>query len=175
MIISREGNAALPMAIAYAQYTSCLNRLEHDSCGTCSSCVKYEHLVHPDLHLSFPIFGSGENCDDFIQVFRTAFLENPMLTLNDWLKSIDGENKKPNINIRECRNIIRKLSLRPYESEFKVLVQHLDITLYVVRQGYTRRGMLRPLGDMVREGKLKHVDVVLNDVKAGEGYGYYTA
>ncbi len=60
-------------------------------------------------------------------------------------------------------------------SEFKVLVQYIDVTLYVVRQGYTKRGMLRPLGDMVREGKLKQVDVVLNDVKAGEGYGYYTA
>jgi capsular exopolysaccharide synthesis family protein len=60
-------------------------------------------------------------------------------------------------------------------SEFKVLVQHVDITLYVVRQGYTRRGMLRSLGELVREGKLKRVDVVLNDVKAGEGYGYYTA
>jgi capsular exopolysaccharide synthesis family protein len=60
-------------------------------------------------------------------------------------------------------------------SEFKVLVQHVDITLYVVRQGYTRRGMLRSLGELVREGKLKRVDMVLNDVKAGEGYGYYTA
>jgi hypothetical protein len=35
--------------------------------------------------------------------------------------------------------------------------------------------MLRSLGELVREGKLKRVDVVLNDVKAGEGYGYYTA
>jgi capsular exopolysaccharide synthesis family protein len=59
-------------------------------------------------------------------------------------------------------------------SEFKVLVKHLDVTLYVVRQGYTRRGMLRPLTDIVREGKLTHVDIVLNDVKADEGYGYYT-
>ncbi len=125
MIISREGNAALPIALAYAQYASCLQQLEHDSCGTCSSCVKYQQLIHPDLHLSFPIFGSGETCDDFIQDFREAFLANPMITLNDWLKSIDGENKKPNINIKECRNIIRKLSLRPYESEYKVLIMWL--------------------------------------------------
>jgi hypothetical protein len=34
--------------------------------------------------------------------------------------------------------------------------------------------MLRPLTDIVREGKLTHVDIVLNDVKADEGYGYYT-
>jgi DNA polymerase-3 subunit delta' len=125
MIISREGNAALPIALAYAQYASCLVKPENDSCGTCSSCLKYKQLIHPDLHLSFPIFGSTDTCDDFMQDFRKAFLANPMLTLNDWLKSIDGENKKPNINIKECRNIIRKLALRPYESDYKVLIMWL--------------------------------------------------
>jgi len=57
-------------------------------------------------------------------------------------------------------------------SEFKVLVHHLDITLYVVRQGYTKRAMLRPLNELYRSGKIQHVDLLLNDVKAGEGYGY---
>ncbi len=57
-------------------------------------------------------------------------------------------------------------------SEFKVLVHHLDITLYVVRQGHTRRNMLRPVNDLYRTGKLKHIDLLLNGVKAGDGYGY---
>lgn len=57
-------------------------------------------------------------------------------------------------------------------SEFKVLLRHLDITLYVVRQGYTRRHMLRPVNELYRTGKLKHIDLLLNDVKAAEGYGY---
>ncbi len=63
-------------------------------------------------------------------------------------------------------------------SEFKVIIGYVDVTLYVVRQGYTRRGMLRAVSELVREGKLKHVDLLLNDVKAGQGYGdgygYYT-
>jgi capsular exopolysaccharide synthesis family protein len=57
-------------------------------------------------------------------------------------------------------------------SEFKVLVHHLDVTLYVVRQGFTRRPMLRPVNELYRSGKLKQIDLVLNDVKAGDGYGY---
>jgi hypothetical protein len=57
-------------------------------------------------------------------------------------------------------------------SEFKVLVHHLDVTLYVVRQGFTRRPMLRPVNELFRSGKLKQIDLVLNDVKAGDGYGY---
>ncbi len=60
-------------------------------------------------------------------------------------------------------------------SEFKVLVQHLDVTLYVVRQGYTRRAMLRPVNELYRSGKLKQVDLLFNGVKAGDGYGYVYA
>jgi capsular exopolysaccharide synthesis family protein len=57
-------------------------------------------------------------------------------------------------------------------SEFKVLVHHLDITLYVVRQGFTRRAMLRPVNELYATDKLKRVDLLFNGVKAGDGYGY---
>src|SRR5690606_3048058 len=57
-------------------------------------------------------------------------------------------------------------------SEFKILVQQLDITLYVVRQGFTRRPMLRSVNELYRTDKLKRIDLLLNDVKAGDGYGY---
>ena len=63
-------------------------------------------------------------------------------------------------------------------SEFVILTRHLDITLYVVRRGHTRRGALRTVNDMVAQGKLSNVDLLLNDVKPGngygDGYGYYT-
>ncbi len=125
LIISTEGASSLPLAIAYAQYASCLNRSETDSCGECSSCVKYNQLIHPDLHLTFPIFGSNETCDDFINEFREAFLANPLMNLSDWFGSIDADNKKPNINIKEIRNVMRKLSLKSYESDYKVSIMWL--------------------------------------------------
>ncbi|MCB0791116.1 MAG: polysaccharide biosynthesis tyrosine autokinase [Flavobacteriales bacterium] len=63
-------------------------------------------------------------------------------------------------------------------SEFVILMRHIDVTLYVVRQGTTRRGALRLINEMYQDGKVKHIDLLLNDVKAGpgygEGYGYYT-
>jgi len=55
-----SGVGKLPLAIAYAQYISCENKGEADSCGTCPSCVKFEKLVHPDLHFVFPVFTSKE-------------------------------------------------------------------------------------------------------------------
>jgi len=65
----------LPLAIAYAQYLNCLNPLESESCGECTSCVKYNHLTHPDLHFVFPIIKKDkkEVCDDYIKDWR-AFL-----------------------------------------------------------------------------------------------------
>jgi len=125
MVIGSEGSNALSLTLAYAQYISCLNKTENDSCGTCSSCVKYSQLIHPDLHLSFPFIGSNETCDDYIHDFRKSFLSNPNLSFGDWMQSIDSENKRANINIKECRNIIKKLALKPYESNYKVLIMWL--------------------------------------------------
>ncbi|HRO38920.1 MAG TPA: polysaccharide biosynthesis tyrosine autokinase [Flavobacteriales bacterium] len=57
-------------------------------------------------------------------------------------------------------------------SEFKIVMHFVDITLYVVRQGYTRRAMLRPVNELYRTDRLKHVDLLFNGVKADNGYGY---
>ncbi|MEX1131747.1 MAG: polysaccharide biosynthesis tyrosine autokinase [Flavobacteriales bacterium] len=63
-------------------------------------------------------------------------------------------------------------------SEFVIIMRHVDLTLYVVRQGYTRRGALRLINDMYKEKKVERIDLILNDVKVGAGYGagygYYT-
>ncbi|MBK6343089.1 MAG: polysaccharide biosynthesis tyrosine autokinase [Flavobacteriales bacterium] len=61
-------------------------------------------------------------------------------------------------------------------SEFVVLMGHLDVTLYVVRERYTRRGSLRTVNELVKSGQLGRVDVLFNNVRAdrNNGYGYYT-
>jgi len=61
-------------------------------------------------------------------------------------------------------------------SEYVVLMRHIDVTLFVVRERNTRRSALRTINEMVEEKKIGHVDLLMNDVKAShaEGYGYYT-
>ena len=70
LICGPEGVGKMPLAIAYARYISCTNRGETDACGTCPSCVKFNKLVHPDVHFVFPIVksakGKKEVCDDYI-------------------------------------------------------------------------------------------------------------
>lgn len=61
-------------------------------------------------------------------------------------------------------------------SEFVVLMGHLDVSLYVVRERRTRRSAMRLINELVQNGKVGRVDLLLNDVKSdqAEGYGYYT-
>ncbi|HET8885479.1 MAG TPA: polysaccharide biosynthesis tyrosine autokinase [Salinimicrobium sp.] len=59
------------------------------------------------------------------------------------------------------------------------LVKYADASIYVVRQGYTKRGMLNVVNDKYKKGEIKNISFVLNffEQKAkyggyGQGYGY---
>ena len=120
-----EGVGKLGLAIAYAQYICCENRSSTDSCGVCPSCVKYRKLAHPDLHFVFPIIKPPSKtvvCDDFVADFRSMVLENPYFGVNDWYSKISGDAKQGLIYSSESEEILRKLSLKTYESEYKIMI-----------------------------------------------------
>ena len=135
LFLGPGGSGTLPLAVAYAQYLSCEARQPDDSCGECSSCRKYQKLMHPDLHFSYPFFAKHK--DDtaltFIEQWRDAFLANPYLDLDAWRGYLDAENKQANINIAECHQIIKKLSFKPFESAYKVLI--LWLPEYLDKEG----------------------------------------
>ena len=54
LFLGPEGSGSLALALAYAQFINCENKLESDSCAICPSCRKYAKLIHPDLHFSYP-------------------------------------------------------------------------------------------------------------------------
>ncbi len=137
LFLGPEGSGSLALAVAYAQYLSCENRSTDDSCGVCSSCRKYEKLVHPDLHFSYPFFASDKNDTalSFIEQWREALLNNPYLSLDVWRGYLEAENKQANINIAECHQIIKKLSLKPFESVYKILI--LWLPEYLDKEGNT--------------------------------------
>jgi DNA polymerase-3 subunit delta' len=127
LFLGPEGSGSLALALAYAQYISCENKQEDDSCNECSSCRKFNKLVHPDLHFSYPFFASHhENTAlTFIEDWRKAFLANPYLGLDEWRDQLNADNKQANINIAEAHSIITKLSLKPFEGEYKILIMWL--------------------------------------------------
>jgi DNA polymerase-3 subunit delta' len=137
LFLGPGGSGSLALAVAYAQYISCENKQENDSCGECSSCRKYQKLVHPDLHFSYPFFAKHKDNTalTFIDQWRKAFLKNPYLNLDEWRNYLEAENKQANINIAECHQIIRKLSFKPFESEYKILIMWLPE--YLDKEGNT--------------------------------------
>ncbi len=135
LFLGPVGAGGLPLAVAYAQYLSCENKLADDSCGECSSCRKYQKLMHPDLHFSYPFFAkhTEDTALTFIEQWREAFLANPYLSPDTWRGHLDAENKQANINIAECHQIIKKLSFKPFESAYKILV--LWLPEYLNKEG----------------------------------------
>lgn len=129
-----EGVGKLPLAIAYAQYICCEHRGAHDACGVCPSCLKYNKLAHPDLHFVFPIIKpAGKQsvvCDDFMGDFRKLVLEKTYFSVDEWYSRISGDAKQGMIYTNESEEIVRKLSMKTYEAEYKVMIVWLPEKLH---------------------------------------------
>jgi len=126
LISGSEGSGGLPLAFAIAQYLNCENPSEADSCGECNSCSKAKKFIHPDIFYTYPtiVKKSGDKplSAEFITEWRKAINENPYITYNEWLDAIGAETKQGNITSNECHEIIRRISLKSYESKYKVQI-----------------------------------------------------
>ncbi|HEV8270375.1 MAG TPA: hypothetical protein VGQ04_03660, partial [Chitinophagaceae bacterium] len=151
LFLSKEGSGALSLALALAQYLTCekanpksqtssntllfgeeptTSNLKpqtlNDSCGVCPSCTKANQLVHPDIHYSYPVVtkksGTPPLSVDYVSEWREFVNNYPYGNVYDWLQFIGAENKQGNITANECNDIIHKLSLKSFESEYKVLI-----------------------------------------------------
>ncbi len=133
LFLGSAGSGKLAMAIALAQYILCEQKTDGESCGVCSHCQKASKLVHPDLHFSYPFVGSNLTSLEYIAQWRSAVLENPYMEVNQWLQYIGAENKQGNINKDECLRIIKQLSLKSFESDYKILI--LWLPEYLQKEG----------------------------------------
>ncbi len=136
LFVGGEGVGALPLAIAYAQYLNCTHRHDGDSCGECLSCRQTEELVHPDLHFVFPFnTPKGESSDSSPEKQREKLRQRFMPLWRDqihsthgyfneqmWYETIMLDNKQGSISVHEANEIIRVLSFKAFESEYKVML-----------------------------------------------------
>jgi DNA polymerase III subunit delta' len=140
LFLGKEGSGALILAIEFAKYVVCQPKaapIVEDLFGGMSTMPineeeinaamqRADQLIHPDLHFSFPVIpkktGDKPTSADHIAAFREFVKLYPYGNVYDWLQSINAENKQGNITAEECNDIGRKLSLKTYEAEYKVLV-----------------------------------------------------
>lgn len=149
LFLGKEGNGSLALALAFAQFLVCekvnppaapgpslfgdalpeTRNTQHitDACGVCPSCQKAAQLIHPDIHYSYPTVtkkaGEKPIATDFISEWREFVKLNPFGNLFDWIELIkEKENSQGKITAEECNDIIRKLSLKSFESGYKILI-----------------------------------------------------
>ena len=147
LFLGKEGCGALPLALAFAQFVVCqpaaspvvedlfggMSAIENkpsyispDELETQESFQRAEKLIHPDLHFSYPVIprkpGDKPKSSDYITEWREFIKQFPYSNAYDWLQFIGAENKQGNITAEECNDIMRQLSLKSFESEYKVLV-----------------------------------------------------
>lgn len=97
-----------------------------DACGTCASCQKAQQWIHPDIHYTYPVIpkksGDKPVSTDYIKEWREFLSLHPYGNAYDWLQFIGAENKQGNITSAECSEINRKISLKSYEGQHKILL-----------------------------------------------------
>src|SRR5450432_1816599 len=125
LFLGNEGSGALPLALAFAQYVVCEDR-STDACCSCPSCIKAQRLIHPDIHYSYPVIpkkpGDKPVSTDYGAEWREFIAQYAYGNSYDWLQFIGAENKQGNITAQECADILRKLSLKSFESGYKILI-----------------------------------------------------
>ena len=127
LISGNEGSGSLALAYAAAQYLICPHRHDGDACGQCPQCLQLGKLQHPDVHFVFPVVRKKNQKEapislDYMSEWRNAFLNNHYLTLNEWTATSGEENKQAGIFVAEANNIIKTLSVKPFESDYRVMI-----------------------------------------------------
>jgi DNA polymerase-3 subunit delta' len=147
LFLGKEGSGALPLAINFAQFVVSQPAASEpvadlfggftpmeagpafkspEDLAEDPSYLRAAKLLHPDLHFSYPVISKkpGEKpvSADYISEWRDFYLQFPYGNIYDWLQFIGAENKQGNITAEECNEIIHKLSLKSFESAYKVLV-----------------------------------------------------
>jgi len=147
IFLAKEGSGGLPLALAFAQYVVSLPPdapvvedlfggmtalaptpayIHPDQIAEQPAFQRAHQLLHPDLHFTFPVIpkksGDKPVSADYIEEWRSFLQTYPYGNVYDWLQSIGAENKQGNITSEECNQINRQLSLKSFESKYKVLL-----------------------------------------------------
>jgi len=116
LISERESYGAMQLAVDLA-------------CCLLGNDVKAEKLVHPDLHLLFPINKSSITKDaarkdlsveDFLQCFRELYAGNPFFDEGELCQALQLEGRSGNITVAEISALMHKLSMSAFMGDVKV-------------------------------------------------------
>lgn len=124
LFLGPEGCGTWAMALAFARYACCDHRDEHDACGTCDVCIKFDTFQYADLHFTYPVYkkdsGAKGTSSDFSAEWRAFIAETPYPRYVDWLNVLQAEKKSLRIYVAEAGEINRRLALKSYEGRYNI-------------------------------------------------------
>ena len=126
LLTGPAGSGKLSVAIKFAELILSVKYVG-DDLGLAGCAQRVNNLTHPDLHFVFPVntntrIRSKATSKHFAKEWRESVIENPYITISQWLKKIDISNKKGNISVNEAEDINRIMSLKSYEGGSKVMI-----------------------------------------------------
>ena len=125
LFAGNTGYGSLALALAFAQYVFCTGNKQADACGECPSCRKMQKFIHPDLHFVFPVVRKTKSpvSDEYINEWRRMLSQSTYFNLTEWFSFMGTEeNTQAAIYTEESVNILRKLNLKSFESDYKIMV-----------------------------------------------------
>ncbi|MBQ1938445.1 MAG: hypothetical protein II364_05710 [Bacteroidales bacterium] len=140
LLYENDGCGAFALAWAYAQYLSCENPSNGDSCGKCPSCNRMSKLIHPDLHLIFPTNSgskSGKTAAKditsafYMEYFRELARENPYFLEPQLMETLGLESKSWDVNVAQAKELSHVLSLSSMEKGWKTVIFYLPENLNI--------------------------------------------
>jgi len=118
LFVGEEGVGALPMALAFAGELLC---------GGNENCRhKVKKLIHSDLHFVYPTVTKESvkkpDSEAFLSEWREFLTQNPYASLYNWMQFLEVANKQGIIRVPDAENIIKKVAVKPYEADYKVII-----------------------------------------------------
>ncbi|OEK06639.1 DNA polymerase III subunit [Roseivirga misakiensis] len=147
LFVGMEGSANLAMALAFSSYLNCENPTDTDACGECPSCQKNAKFIHPDVNFIFPSAATPKlkredaTSEKFLTEWRTFLEQSVYGNVKDWSSHFGWENKLLMIPRQESRNIVKALSLKAFEGQYKIMI----VWLPELMNGNAANGILKIL------------------------------
>ncbi len=122
IFVGDDGRGPLPIVLEFAKLIVSQNSADPEA-----SQLKCDKFIHPDIHFVFPVNTNKKVKKDavsahFLEEWRAMLGDIAYPTMSDWLERIDVGNKQVSISVKESEEIVRFLSLKPYESQYRVVV-----------------------------------------------------
>lgn len=115
----------------------------------------YEKIIVPTFNENLDVIYSG------------TIQENPIKLL----ENEKAEKLFANLRSRYDRIIVDTPPVG-LVADYFLLLKYFDINLFIVRNNYTGRDILKGINDLQKNRKIKNLNLLFNDVESFSGYGY---